>query len=452
MRLYFLGICGTFMASLALLAKELGHDVTGCDANIYPPMSDVLTENQVNLDEGYEAAYIDQFRPDLVIIGNVLSRGNPAVEAVLNQRIPFTSGPLFLREYILPDRHVIAVAGTHGKTTTASLVAWLLAHAGKQPGFLIGGVPKNFNKSAALGNPDYFVVEADEYDTAFFDKRPKFMHYRPQTCVINNIEFDHGDIYADIDAIKTQFGYLLRTIPNNGLLIAPSSDAHVQEVIAGGCWTPVQYIAGDEALWRAEPLANDCHRFLIYHASDVLAEITWNQYGRHNMLNALAAFVACYHFGVSVSQLQAGLATFQGVKRRLEVRGSVNGITVYDDFAHHPTAIAATLSAMKAKADGGRVFAITEFGSNAMKAGMHQQALPEAFAAADRVYVYKPDSIQWNVDVMLAGLQQPHYQSHDINDLVSEVIKDAQQGDHLLVMSNKSFAGIHDKLLAALKT
>ncbi len=450
MRIYILGICGTFMASLATLARDLGHTVAGTDQNIYPPMSDVLSNAKIALDEGYSFEAVKKFKPDIVIIGNALSRGHPIIEAVLQHRIAYTSGPQWLAENLLHNRHVLAVSGTHGKTTVASILTWLLAHAGLQPGFLIGGVPNNFNKSAALGNDPYFVIEADEYDTAFFDKRPKFMHYRPQTCIVNNIEFDHGDIYADLAAIKTQFGYLLRTVPNNGVIIAPKQDENIAEVVKQGCWSKVSWLGDANAEWRAEPLANDCHRFLIYRNDKNLAEITWGQCGRHNMLNALAAFVAAFLLNIAVDQLQSGLNTFQGVKKRLEVRGSVNDITVYDDFAHHPTAIAAALDAVKNHNKAGRVFAITEFGSNTMKSGQHLDKLPAAFAAADAVYFYQPPSLNCDINAIADKVTKPCFVGVDIDDIVSEVIKDARPGDSLLVMSNKNFSGIHQKLLAAL--
>src|SRR3990167_5834959 len=403
MRLYFLGICGTFMAGLATLARDLGHEVAGCYSNIYPPMSEVLTRAKIQLDLGYDFEPVKQFNPDLVIVGNAISRGNVALEAILKANIHYTSGPEWLYDHLLKDRHVLAVSGTHGKTTVSSILTWLLAQAGQQPGFLIGGVPKNFNQSSALGKGPYFVIEADEYDTAFFDKRPKFMHYRPKTCIINNIEFDHGDIYENHDA-----------------------------------------------QWRVESLSKDCHHFLIYRHEENLAEITWNEYGRHNMHNALAAFVAAFQLNIPVATLQSALASYQGVKRRLEVRGVANNITVYDDFAHHPTAIAATLTALKSKTERGRVFAIAELESNSMSQGLHQKQLPEAFAHADSVYIYKPNSIKWNIDEMVQQLTSPCFIGSDIDDIVSEVVKDAKPGDQLLVMSNKSFAGIHERLLAAL--
>ncbi|OGT55144.1 MAG: UDP-N-acetylmuramate:L-alanyl-gamma-D-glutamyl-meso-diaminopimelate ligase [Gammaproteobacteria bacterium RIFCSPHIGHO2_12_FULL_41_15] len=450
MRLYFLGICGTFMAGVATLARDLGHEVAGCDSNIYPPMSEVLTRAKIQLDLGYDFEPVKQFNPDLVIVGNAISRGNVALEAILKANIHYTSGPEWLYDHLLKDRHVLAVSGTHGKTTVSSILTWLLAQAGQQPGFLIGGVPKNFNQSSALGKGPYFVIEADEYDTAFFDKRPKFMHYRPKTCIINNIEFDHGDIYENLDVIKKQFGYLVRTVPSNGVIVAASNDQNVKQVIEQGCWSKVEWFDDHDAQWRVESLSKDCHHFLIYCNEENLAEITWNEYGRHNMHNALAAFVAAFQLNIPVATLQSALASYQGVKRRLEVRGVANNITVYDDFAHHPTAIAATLTALKSKTERGRVFAIAELGSNSMSQGLHQKQLPEAFAHADSVYIYKPNSIKWNIDEMVQQLTSPCFIGSDIDDIVSEVVKDAKPGDQLLVMSNKSFAGIHERLLAAL--
>lgn len=383
MHIHILGVCGTFMAGVALLARAAGHRVSGCDAGVYPPMSTQLAEAGIALREGYAPEQLAEFQPDMVVVGNVMSRGRPIVEALLNSRRPYVSGPAWLAEHVLRDRQVLAVAGTHGKTTTSSLLAWILESAGLEPGFLIGGIPANFGVSARLGTAPCFVVEADEYDTAFFDKRSKFVHYRPHTLILNNLEFDHADIFPDLAAIQRQFHHLLRTVPGNGRIIANGQDANLDEVLAMGCWTPVeQFGSGD---WEAQEIAPDGGSFTVVERGEVRGQAEWTQLGRHNVHNALAAVAAARHIGVPVAAALAALRDFQGVKRRLELRGSVDGITVYDDFAHHPTAIATTLAGLRARVGSQPIIAVLEPRSNTMKLGVFKDSLAPALAVALQV-------------------------------------------------------------------
>ncbi len=445
---HILGICGTFMGGIALLARERGIRITGSDANVYPPMSTQLEAAGIELMEGYEAAHLDP-APDLVVVGNALSRGNPAVECLLNSTIPYTSGPQWLAEELLQGRWVLAAAGTHGKTTTASLMAWLLEQAGMAPGFLIGGVPANFGVSARAGSSDFFVVEADEYDTAFFDKRSKFVHYRPRTLALNNLEFDHADIFPDLAAIQRQFHHLLRTVPGEGLVIHRAADAALDEVIAQGCWTPQASFAVDgPADWRAMPVAAD--EFDLLHR-DQAQRVKWGLLGRHNLENALAAAAAAHHVGLSLEVIAEGLASFKGVKRRLELLADVDGVRVYDDFAHHPTAIESTLQGMRKAVGDSRIIVLIEPRSNTMRGGQHRAALPATVAAADRVFWYQPPGLDWDLgDVVQASVVESSLAS-DIDTLVADVAALSRPGDHIVIMSNGGFAGIHDRLVTELR-
>ncbi len=436
------------MGGLALLARAAGYAVTGSDRGVYPPMSDQLRESGIAVTEGYEA--LPAPAPDLVVIGNALSRGNPAVEEVLNAGIPYVSGPQWLAEHVLRERFVIAIAGTHGKTTVTSLVAWILEQAGLEPGFLIGGVPQDFGVSARLTASRFFVVEADEYDTAFFDKRAKFVHYRPRAVVLNNLEYDHADIYPDLAAISRQFQHLLRTVPGNGLIVANGADAALADVIAAGAWTPVEYF-GRPGGWEARLVSADGGAFAVSLNGHEIGAVQWSLAGRHNVANALAALAAARFAGVPAETALQALATFGGVKRRLEVSGSARGITVYDDFAHHPTAIAATLEALKARVAPHRVLAVLEPRSNTMRQGVHRKTLGPSLALADAAYIYAPPDIGW--DVAAAVARPDHhakvYASHEA--LIAGLVAEARPGDHILVMSNGGFAGLHGRLLAALK-
>jgi len=446
MHLHILGICGTFMGGLALLARELGFQVSGSDQNVYPPMSTQLEAAGIRL-ERYDPANLEP-RPDRVVIGNALSRGNPEVEAVLNLGIPYLSGPRWLFEAVLQKRRVIAVAGTHGKTTTASMVAWILEEAGLRPGFLIGGVPVDFGRSARLGAGDCFVVEADEYDTAFFDKRSKFLHYRPRIAVLNNLEFDHADIFPDLAAIQRQFHHLIRTVPGNGRLIVAAEDDNLEAVLAQGCWTPVERFGFARGDWQARLLAADGSRFQVCHQGSVVGEVGWDLVGRHNVGNAVAAIAAAAQVGVPPARAAAALSRFRGVKRRLELRGRVDGIAVYDDFAHHPTAIAVTLEGLRARIGDARLLAILEPRSNTMRLGVHADRLGSALAAADAVYLYAPADLDWDP----RRVRHPRLRVFsELDDLIQALVTDAHSGDHLLFMSNGGFGNIHQRALAALE-
>lgn len=449
MHLHILGICGTFMGSLALLARELGHHVTGCDQNVYPPMSEMLEAQGIAITQGYDPAQLDP-PPDCVVIGNAMSRGNPLVEAVLDQGLPYTSGPQWLAEHVLQGRWVLAVSGTHGKTTTAGLLAWLLEAAGMEPGFLIGGVPGNFDRSARLGGTPFFVIEADEYDCAFFDKRSKFVHFRPRTLIINNMEHDHADIFPDLASIQRQFHHLVRTVPASGLIIANGDQASVADTLAQGCWTPVTRLGMDQGNdWRVRP---DEPGFVIDGPDFQAARLDWDMSGAHNAHNALAALLAARHVGVPMKRGLAALAAFRGMRRRQELRGEVNGVRVYDDFAHHPTAIQATIEGFRPLVGDGRLIAILEPRSNTMRLGTHRQRLPDALRGADRVWLYQSPGVDWPVaEVSQALAEQADWQD-DLDQLVEAVVAEARPGDCLVVMSNGGFGGIHGKLLDALTT
>ncbi len=450
MHIHILGICGTFMGSLAILARAQGHKVTGSDQNVYPPMSDLLTEQGIELIQGYDPAQLTP-RPDMVVIGNAMKRGNPCVEAVLNQGIPYTSGPQWLHDHVLPERWVLAVAGTHGKTTTAGMLAWILEDCGYQPGFLIGGVPGNFDVSATLGNSPFFVIEADEYDCAFFDKRSKFVHYSPRTLLLNNLEFDHADIFENLAAIEKQFHHLVRVVPGDGKIIAPAQDANLKQVLSMGCWSEEEY-TGDNARWQAEKVTNDCGEFGVRYDGEISGRVTWGLVGEHNMQNALMAVAAAHHVGVPVAEACRALGKFINASRRLELRGEVNGISVYDDFAHHPTAILATLQALRSKVGGtARILVVLEPRSNTMKMGISKDDIAPALGRADEVFIFQPANIPWLVSEITERCVQPAYWSGDLDALTNMVAEHAQPGDHILVMSNGSFGGIHDKLLEKLK-
>jgi UDP-N-acetylmuramate: L-alanyl-gamma-D-glutamyl-meso-diaminopimelate ligase len=447
MHIHILGICGTFMGGIAALAHAAGHRVTGCDSNVYPPMSTQLAALGIRLIEGYDP---DQVRlaPDIYVIGNVVSRGNPLLEEILNRGLPYTSGPQWLRENILADKWVLAVSGTHGKTTTTSMLAWLLEQGGLAPGFLVGGVPENFGVSARLTDSPFFVVEADEYDTAFFDKRSKFVHYRPRTLIINNVEFDHADIFPDLAAIETQFHHCVRTVPANGLIVANGREESVARILARGCWTPVERFGVADG-WQAGPV-DGAGGFEVSFAGIPQGRVQWRLLGEHNRLNALAAIAAARHAGVPAATAIAALSSFRNVKRRLEVRGSVAGITVYDDFAHHPTAISTTLAGLRQKVDSARILAVLEPRSNTMKMGVMKDRLPPSLAAADHVFCYGAN-LGWDAHAVFAVMGERAEVHDDLDTLIEAIVRFARPGDHILIMSNGSFGGIHDKLLARLR-
>ncbi|MDD3884219.1 MAG: UDP-N-acetylmuramate:L-alanyl-gamma-D-glutamyl-meso-diaminopimelate ligase [Gallionella sp.] len=439
--IHILGICGTFMGGIAAIAKHSGYRVTGCDANVYPPMSTQLEAQGIELIEGWDTEQL-ALKPDMFVIGNVVSRGNPLMEEILNRGLPYISGPQWLAETLLRDKWVLAVAGTHGKTTTSSMLAWILEDAGLNPGFLIGGVPQNFGISARITESPFFVIEADEYDTAFFDKRSKFVHYRPRTAILNNLEFDHADIFSDLAAIETQFHHLVRTVPSNGLVVSNSREQALTRVVARGCWTPVETF-GEAAGWHI-----DADNEVSLNGTPQ-GQLCWDLIGEHNRMNALAALAAARHAGVPVTQGLAALSRFKNVKRRMEVRGIVNGITVYDDFAHHPTAIETTLAGLRNKVGTARILAVLEPRSNTMKLGVMKAALPGSLALADQVFCYA-GNLGWDAREALLPLGDKARVEEDIDKLVSAIIAAAQPSDQILVMSNGGFGGIHARLLQAL--
>lgn len=449
MHIHVLGICGTFMGSLAVLAKELGHRVTGSDANVYPPMSTQLEAQGIELLQGYDPAHL-QPAPDLVVVGNAMSRGNPAVEYVLNQGLPYVSGPQWLADHVLQGRWVLAVAGTHGKTSSSSMLAWVLEHAGMSPGFLIGGVPQNFGISARLGGTPFFVVEADEYDSAFFDKRSKFVHYRPRTAILNNLEFDHADIFPDLAAIERQFHHLVRTVPGEGLVIHPASETALARVIEMGCWTPVQ-TTGEGGQWQARLLAVDGSRFEVSFAGKVEGTVEWNLTGQHNVANALAVLAAARHVGVVPALGIEALGRFVNAKRRMEKVAEVNGITVFDDFAHHPTAIATTLDGLRKRVgDDTQVIAVIEPRSNSMKLGAHRDGLAESAVQADAVFWYAPANLGWDLAATVAGASNPTRVCDSLEAIIDGVKALARPGTQVVIMSNGGFGGLHGKLAQAL--
>ncbi|MFM9269196.1 UDP-N-acetylmuramate:L-alanyl-gamma-D-glutamyl-meso-diaminopimelate ligase [Halomonas elongata] len=451
MHLHILGICGTFMGSLALLAREQGLRVSGSDAGVYPPMSTQLQEAGITLMEGYSADNLEPC-PDLVVVGNALSRGNPEVEALLDLGLPYVSGPQWLAEHVLPGRRVIAVAGTHGKTTTASLVAWLLEAAGLSTGFLIGGVPRNFGVSARLGAPDApFVVEADEYDTAFFDKRSKFVHYRPEIAVLGNLEFDHADIFPDLAAIERQFHHLVRTVPGKGKLLVADGEPALDRVLEQGCWTPVERFGQvPDSDWRLTLERDDAGRFRVSHGDEQVM-VDWALNGTYNAYNALAALATAHACGISLSRGGEALARFETPRRRQELRGEVAGIRVIDDFAHHPTAIAATLEGLRATDGQGRLLAVIEPRSNTMRLGALRERLAASVASADLAYWYQPAELDWALAPVIETAATPSRAYDDLDTLVAALVAEARAGDRIVVMSNGGFGGIHERLLAALE-
>jgi UDP-N-acetylmuramate: L-alanyl-gamma-D-glutamyl-meso-diaminopimelate ligase len=450
MHIHILGICGTFMGGLAILARQLGHTVTGSDANVYPPMSTQLEAQGIELMVGYHAEHL-QPAPDLVVVGNAMSRGNPAVEYLLDKGLPYTSGPQWLSEHLLQDRWVLACAGTHGKTSTSSMLAWILEFADMQPGYLIGGVPGNFGLSARLGESSFFVIEADEYDSAFFDKRSKFVHYRPRTAVLNNLEFDHADIFDDLAAIQKQFHHLVRIIPSTGRIIVPVDDNNIAEVIEQGCWSELEKIGiNQDADWQAELLSADGGTFSVAFNGANAGTVRWDNTGNHNVSNALAAIAAARHVGVKPQIAVEALCQFKGVKRRMEILAKINGITVYDDFAHHPTAIETTLAGLRAKVANEKIIAVIEPRSNTMRMGTHLARLAESTAEADRVIWYQPEGMDWSLDSVIAASDGCAAIQRDINAIVKELVASSQAGDHIVIMSNGGFGGIHQLLLDAL--
>lgn len=451
------------MGGIAAIARQAGHRVTGCDANVYPPMSTQLEAQGIDLIEGFSPDQLLQFEtmPDLFVIGNVVSRGNPLMEAILNQGLPYISGPQWLGEQVLYRRHVLAVAGTHGKTTTSAMLTWILEFNGYKPGYLIGGVPLNFTVSARLGESKYFVIEADEYDTAFFDKRSKFVHYRPRTALLNNLEFDHADIFADLAAIETQFHHLVRTVPSDGLLVVNGEEPALERVVTRGAWAPVERFGQSDANeWSLVSQAND--GFIVRKAGKEVATVIWapesGVMGRHNQLNALAAIAAANHVGISPADSAHALAEFKNVKRRLETIGVANNVTVYDDFAHHPTAIATTVDGLRRRVGNSRILAVLEPRSNTMKLGVMKAQLPDSLQQADKVFAYGAnsgkESLGWDLAEVLAPLNAQEagraYAFDDLQKLVDAVVAQAQPGDHILVMSNGGFGGVHQKILNAI--
>jgi UDP-N-acetylmuramate: L-alanyl-gamma-D-glutamyl-meso-diaminopimelate ligase len=453
MHVHIVGVCGTFMGGIAALAQAAGHRVTGSDRAVYPPMSTQLEALGIELIEGYDPAQLD-LDPDVVVIGNVMSRGNALIERILDSGRPYTSGPQWLAEHVLQDRHVIAVAGTHGKTTTASMVAWILERAGLDPGFLIGGVPGNFEHSARLGAGRHFVVEADEYDTAFFDKRAKFVHYRPRTAILNNLEYDHADIYPDVAAIQRQFHLLMRMVPGSGLVVCNAAEPRLDEMLAMGCWTPRESFSvaeGTRADWRARLGNPDGSTFAVSFRGQELGHVRWPLIGLHNVDNALAAIAAARHAGVAAETAVAALGEFRGVRRRMELAGAVAGITVYDDFAHHPTAIRTTLEGLRRRVGAARIVAVLEPRSNTMKRGVHRDELAPSLLAADRVWLYRPADLGWDLGAVAVQIGPHAAVMDDVGRLAEALADELRPGDHVLIMSNGSFEGLHGRLLVALR-
>jgi len=468
MKIHILGICGTFMGGVALLARQAGHEVSGSDANVYPPMSTQLEEQGITLCEGFLAEDIPK-DVDEVVIGNAMSRGNAAVEYVLNNNLAYTSGPEWLAKNVLNERWVLAVAGTHGKTTTASMLAWILEYAGMTPGFLIGGIPANFGLSARFGDAPFFVVEADEYDTAFFDKRSKFVHYHPRTAILNNLEFDHADIFDDLNAIKKQFHHFVRTIPSDGLIVQNGEDENITDVLEQGCWSETARFCksitckerragestdankGAQSTWAIGKTVEDGSRFEVLVDTEVVSEVNWSIHGLHNRMNALAAIVAAQHAGVPVKIACEALTEFKGIKRRLEVRGIIAGVTVYDDFAHHPTAIAETLAAMDEVRGSNKVYAVLEPRSNTMRMGVHKDVLADSLQAADEIFLYQPANMDWNLSDVITSSKIPAAVYDATDKIIEKLCQQVTAGDHILIMSNGGFEAIHQRLLDALK-
>ena len=450
MHIHILGICGTFMGGIASLAKASGYKVTGCDTNVYPPMSSQLESIGIELIEGFDKKQTE-LKPDLYVIGNVVSRGNPLMEEIMNQGLHYISGPQWLYEAILKDKWVLAVAGTHGKTTTTSMLAWILEFNGYAPGFLIGGVPLNFNSSARLPQKNksnevspFFVIEADEYDTAFFDKRSKFVHYHPKTAILNNLEYDHADIFPDLHAIETQFHHMVRMVPAIGRIIINDEEESLKRVIERGCWSEKFYIGSQKGLSIGK--VNHDQSFEVLNQDRLVGTLSWDLLGHHNRMNALAAIAASHHVGVTLENALEALQTFKNVKRRMECIGEKKGITIYDDFAHHPAAISTTLAGLRAKVGQARIIAVLEPRSNTMKLGTMKSALPESLKDADQVFCYG-EKLTWSAEEALAPIKNKSFIGFDMKNFVEAILKEAKSGDHILVMSNGSFNGIHQTLL-----
>jgi len=453
MHIHILGICGTFMGGVASLANASGYRVTGCDTNVYPPMSTQLQSIGIELIEGFDKKQTE-LKPDLYVIGNVVSRGNPLMEEIMNQGLPYISGPQWLYEAILKDKWVLAVAGTHGKTTTTSMLAWILEFNGYAPGFLIGGVPLNFDGSARLPQKNasnetspFFVIEADEYDTAFFDKRSKFVHYHPKTAILNNLEYDHADIFPDLHAIETQFHHMVRMVPGIGRVIINDEEDSLKRVIEKGCWSEKAYMGVSKGLSVGK--VNQDQSFEVLNLGKLIGALSWDLLGHHNRMNALAAIAASHHVGVSLEDAIEALQTFKNVKRRMECIGEKNGITIYDDFAHHPAAISTTLAGLRAKVGKARIIAVLEPRSNTMKLGTMKSALPESLKDADQVFCYG-EKLTWNAEEALAPIKNKSFVGYDMKIFVEAILKETKSGDHILVMSNGSFNGIHQTLLKGL--
>ncbi len=451
MHLHIIGICGTFMGGIAALARAAGHRVTGSDANVYPPMSTQLEALGIALIEGFDPAQLD-LKPDIVLVGNVMSRGNPLIERLIDSGLPFTSGPQWLAENVLRGREVAAVAGTHGKTTTSAMLAWILHDAGLEPGFLIGGIPANFGMSARAGQGGAFVIEADEYDTAFFDKRAKFVHYWPRHLLLTNLEFDHADIYPDLASIQRQVHHLVRTVPASGRITWNAGDPALRATLAMGSWTPLTEFAREGAgEWRVRLVSNDGAAFEVLHRDAAAGEVRWPLIGMHNVENGLAAIACAAGMGVAPSRSADALGRFAGVRRRLELRGEVRGIRIYDDFAHHPTAVAMTIDGVRRQPGRGRIIAVLEPRSNTMRLGVHRAELAESLAGADRIWLYQPAGLGWNLDGVAAELGAKAAVKRAVPELVESLVSELQAGDRVLIMSNGGFGGLHDRLLAALR-
>ena len=451
MHVHILGISGTFMGGIAAIAKAAGFRVTGSDLNVYPPMSTQLESLGIDIVQGYAADQLD-LNPDIVVVGNALSRGVPVVEAMLDRGMAYTSGPQWLADYVLRERHVIAVTGTHGKTTTTAMLTWILEHAGLEPGFLVGGVPGNFDTSARFGKAPFFVIEADEYDTAFFDKRAKFVHYRPRTVILNNLEYDHADIYPDVASIRRMFNQLLRSVPGGGRLIVNAHDPELKTTLEMGCWTPRETFAvGGGADWSAHIRPGVSGRFTVSLQDRPVGEVAWDLLGEHNVMNALAAVAAARHAGVTPTQALQALREFRGVKRRMEIRGVVGEVTVYDDFAHHPTAIDTTLRGLRARVGNARIIAVLEPRSNTMKMGVHRDHLAPSLITADLVYFYHPADLGWDLQGAVTAMGERARFADNVDALAGALAAEARAGDHVLIMSNGGFGGLHEKLLTALK-
>jgi UDP-N-acetylmuramate: L-alanyl-gamma-D-glutamyl-meso-diaminopimelate ligase len=450
LHIHILGICGTFMGGLAVIARQMGYHVTGSDQNVYPPMSTQLESQGILLMEGYRAENLDP-KPDLVVVGNALSRGNPEVEAVLNRGLNYVSGPEWLAKHVLQDRWVLGVAGTHGKTTTTSMLSWILEHQGFKPGFLIGGIPLNFGVSARFGESSFFVVEADEYDSAFFDKRSKFVHYRPRTAILNNLEYDHADIFPDLDAIKKQFHHLVRTIPGEGLIVTPENERNIRDVLAMGCWTPVEQTSINGAAgWNAVLAKADGSRFTVRHKGIEQGEVDWVLTGEHNVSNALAAIAAAHHAGIRPTDAIDALARFRNVKRRMEVIAKLDGVTVYDDFAHHPTAIATTLDGLRKQVGPERIIAVLEPRSNTMRLGVHTETLAKSLNQADQALIYQPKELSWDLSQLKRYAENIEI-CESLDQIIARLKLEARYGGHFVLMSNGSFGGIYARLLAELR-